>query len=614
MHSRPATHSLPRQLLVRIVVLFTLVIGALIEPVQPARADVGTNWTGSYFNNINLAGAPVLTRIDPAIVFNWGPNSPAPGIGNANWSARWQTVQYFTAGVYRFTVSVDDGVRVFIDGQLVIDQFTAGGARQFTANVQLTTGTHIIQVDYFQATGDASITVQWDFVPQQSSLWLAQYFNNPGLLGGPSLTRYESYINYYWGTGSPDFLITPDNFSVRWSSTQPFNAGTYRFTLAGDDGVRLFIDDILIIDQWRDQVITAYTIDVALSQGLHTLRVEYYERVNNAIVRFSYEPAVGTPGLPPPTTSGWYAEYFYNRGLLGSPAFVRTEGTSGINANFIAQPPIPGFPRNDFSVRYTRQVCVPGRPYTFWLAVDDGVRFYIDQTLVVDSWSDKALTVIRQPVDLTVGCHNFRVEYYQLVGDARLILTWEPPDGQLPPQPWVNPLGQTPPPVVQPPVGGVTLRVVTGQLNVRSGPGVAYNVLTRVSSGTILAALSRTSDYSFVKVRAPNGVVGWISASSVYVTTVTGNLIQLPVESIGVPPPTTGTVQGKATTSLRVRVGPGTTFTQLGTLPQDQIVEVIGRNANVSWLQVRYSGTTGWVASRYFQITSGTAASLPVTG
>ena len=52
----------------------------------PVHADTGSNWTGAYFNNQTLSGSPVFNRIDPALVFNWGPYGPGPGIGGEHWS------------------------------------------------------------------------------------------------------------------------------------------------------------------------------------------------------------------------------------------------------------------------------------------------------------------------------------------------------------------------------------------------------------------------------------------------------------------------------------------------------------------------------------------------
>src|SRR5258708_12196958 len=99
---------------------FAIIAGLLVfEPPRTAQADTGTNWTGEYFNNPNLQGSPVFTRIDPAVVFNWGTLSPGPGIGSTNWSARWTTVQYLNAGTYRFTITPDHALPPHIAGQTI---------------------------------------------------------------------------------------------------------------------------------------------------------------------------------------------------------------------------------------------------------------------------------------------------------------------------------------------------------------------------------------------------------------------------------------------------------------------------------------------------------------
>src|SRR5690349_1732538 len=177
---------------------------AAVETPRRASADVGFNWTGAYYGNPDLAGTPVFTRIDPALVFNWGPNSPGPGIGSANWSARWTTIQYLNAGTYRFSITADDGVRAYIDGQIILDAWRDQAATTFQVNVQVVAGNHSIQVDYYQGTGDSRLSVSWDYLIAQSTAWQAQYFNNPNLQGGPTITRYETTINYFWGGGSPD--------------------------------------------------------------------------------------------------------------------------------------------------------------------------------------------------------------------------------------------------------------------------------------------------------------------------------------------------------------------------------------------------------------------------
>lgn len=594
------TNRLTRAMMVLLSITVVIAFGW-----QPARADTGQNWTGTYFNNRDLQGLPVFTRIDQAVVFNWGPNSPGPGIGSQNWSARWITIQFLNAGRYRFTVTSDDGVRLWINGQNVLDAWREQAPTTYSAVVQVTTGNHAIQVDYFQGLGDARIAVSWDPEYTVSSAWTAQYYNNPDLLGAPVITRYESRIDYFWGNSSPDPAIIPDNFSARWAITQQFNAGVYRFTLAGDDGIRLFIDDLLVINQWRDQALTAYSIDVSLSAGLHTMRVEYYDRVAGAAVRLTYEPAVGPPPYGGNTSTQWYGEYYANPSLAGVPTFVRFDGTSGIRFDWSRAAPAPAFPRENFSARWTRQVCVPGRPYTFYITADDGVRFYIDVTLVLDAWRLQDRTTFRVPVDLTAGCHTFRVEYFQASGNSVMDLTWDPPDAQNPPQ-YVG--GPPPSPT------GVTAIVNTSALNLRSGPGVGFDILARLTRNTPLTLSARTVDSTWVRVTTPNAVTGWVSRSFIRLTS--GNINTLPAISAG-PPPGPGQptgVRARVLTTLRVRVGPGVQFAQLGTLSWGVIVDVVGRNADSSWVQVRFGSVLGWVYSPYLQIVSGSLLNVPVTG
>src|SRR5260221_13635576 len=106
------------------------------------------------------------------------------------------TEKYQIGATYRFPISADDGVRVYIDGQTILDAWHDQAATTYTINVQVVAGNHAIQVDYFQDTGGASLSVWWDYILSTSTAWTAQYYNNPNLQGAPVLTRYEGSINY----------------------------------------------------------------------------------------------------------------------------------------------------------------------------------------------------------------------------------------------------------------------------------------------------------------------------------------------------------------------------------------------------------------------------------
>src|SRR5207237_6763807 len=77
---------------------------------------------GQYFNNSDFT-APVLTRTDQNINFNWGTGSPAPGIDPDTFSVRWiGKISVPTTGRYTFYTTTDDGVRLWVNNQLLIDQ------------------------------------------------------------------------------------------------------------------------------------------------------------------------------------------------------------------------------------------------------------------------------------------------------------------------------------------------------------------------------------------------------------------------------------------------------------------------------------------------------------
>ena len=124
------------------------------------------------------------------------------------------------------------------------------------------------------------------------SLWRGEYFNNQTLSGAPVLVRNEPEIDFQWGTDSPDpRVLNADHFSVRWTNRSYFAAGVYRFTVLTDDGVRLWLDDQLLIDQWQDNRASTFSTDAFVAEGEHHVRVEYYENTLGAQIRVVWEAA-----------------------------------------------------------------------------------------------------------------------------------------------------------------------------------------------------------------------------------------------------------------------------------------------------------------------------------
>lgn len=126
------------------------------------------DWNASYYNNVNLDGIAVLTRVDHGINFDWGTGSPGSGVNADNFSARWKaTVNFATAGRWRFKVGVDDGARMWIDVTQIINEWhgSATGYAEYEFDVySLTAGNHDLTVEYFEVSGNARINVSWQLI------------------------------------------------------------------------------------------------------------------------------------------------------------------------------------------------------------------------------------------------------------------------------------------------------------------------------------------------------------------------------------------------------------------------------------------------------------------
>jgi hypothetical protein len=80
-----------------------------------------------------------------------------------------------------------------------------------------------------------------------------------------------------------------DRFSVRWTGQRYFHAGAYRFGLFVDDGVRLWVDGELLVDEWQPARAEYHSTVVYLDTGYHDVVVEYFEDAGEAEIRFWWE-------------------------------------------------------------------------------------------------------------------------------------------------------------------------------------------------------------------------------------------------------------------------------------------------------------------------------------
>jgi len=246
-----------------------------------------TDWRGEYYNNRDLSGAPVLVRTDAAVHFDWGAGAPAAGMAVDNFSVRWRRDLNLAAGTYRFYAYTDDGVRLWVDGVLIIDQWV-DGLTTHTADVVLADGIHNLRMEYYEHAGNALAQLAWERLGSFPD-WKGEYFDNPSLAGLPVLVRNDVGVSFDWGPDSPGPGVPADNFSARWTRSLKFEEGVYPFRVVVDDGARLWVDDELVIDGWRTGEPKGYTEEVWLDDGTHRLRLEYFDFRYDAQVHLSWE-------------------------------------------------------------------------------------------------------------------------------------------------------------------------------------------------------------------------------------------------------------------------------------------------------------------------------------
>ena len=122
---------------------------------------------GVYFDNVDFTGASV-TRVDPTVNFDWAKGSPATGIAPDTFSIRWTgDVQARFSETYTFIVRADDGIRLWVNGVLVIDNWTTRGRPENRGTIALQAGQkYPLVMEYFESTGQASVRLSWSSASQ----------------------------------------------------------------------------------------------------------------------------------------------------------------------------------------------------------------------------------------------------------------------------------------------------------------------------------------------------------------------------------------------------------------------------------------------------------------
>ncbi len=238
-----------------------LVIGTLLVPQSTKAQTFGSNWSAVYYPSQSFSGSPTVSRVESAINFNYGAGSPDPIIPADNFSARFTGTQTFTAGTYTFTLTRDDGARVYLDSQLILNH-TEGGVGTFQTTISVAAGAHNIVVEFIEASGNAQISFSWQQVGSSIG----------GGAGGGTITYGQTVTGTITSGGTNTWTFTGNAGDV---ITIAVNAGSPptldpTVTLNGPSGNQLAFNDDITDNVNLNSLISNFTLPQA---GTYTIIV-----------------------------------------------------------------------------------------------------------------------------------------------------------------------------------------------------------------------------------------------------------------------------------------------------------------------------------------------------
>src|SRR5262249_11860073 len=123
---------------------------------------IGDGINAKYWDNADFTGT-TKSRTDPQINFIWSKDAPISGIGADSFSVRWTGfIVAPTSETYTFFTNTDDGVKLWVNNQLIIDHFSSTGLQEYSGKIALTAGTkYAIKMEYKDVSGFAQSQLSW---------------------------------------------------------------------------------------------------------------------------------------------------------------------------------------------------------------------------------------------------------------------------------------------------------------------------------------------------------------------------------------------------------------------------------------------------------------------
>ncbi|MCY3019265.1 MAG: PA14 domain-containing protein [Planctomycetota bacterium] len=441
------------------------------EPDAAAKKEPGGREWGGFRGEYYMGeGLETLnaTQEDQTINFKWPGGVPKGYAPRTGFSARWSGfVEPPQDGEYVFDVTSCAGSRLYLDTFILFDSWSGKGNTGKSLPVVLQKGKKYALRFELRNRGEDSPAVaclKWGLVGEPTQFvcadppeagdmgvpvghlqggWQAEY----GKVGveEPLVTRKELAIAWDWGGASPSPAVPVDKFWGRWTGlVVPPETSEYVFHVVWDEGVRLYINDMLLLDYMNLGPGKADSPPLQLEKGKsYLVRLEYLEWNEYASCALRWSCKAFTPtlvravGVGEPTgvlpNVGFLAEY----GHSGTQTIVSRREIL-VNWNWKSGSPSPAINADKFWANYSGWITPPADgEYTFLLDYDDGARLFLDDVYLFDCGArgntGEAVATL-PPLLLKGGKHYaLKLNYWENNEYARMRLLWRSKD--IPKQP-----------------------------------------------------------------------------------------------------------------------------------------------------------------------------------
>jgi len=383
-------------------------------------SGTGVGLWGQYYqyppSNINWSNLKVA-RLDATINFDWVGGSPDPILLSDLFSVRWTgKVKAFYTEAYTFYTASDAGVRLWVDNQLLIENWTAHTATEDSSTIALAAGQkYDIKIEYYEDTGLASMKLYWSsaHTPKEIVPTSALFSN-----AVPAVT-----VPDYYSVAANTVLTVPAETGVLVNDADP--AG---YSLTATPCRRASHGSVTV----RTDGGFTYTPTLGYT-GNDTFSYWAYNGLVKSAETMVYV-LVDTAPVVTGMAVNWDSEAeglgatYYQYGAGGvdwaNPVLTRRDAT--IDFDWGTGSPAPLLAADKFAVRWmARLQSNYSETYTFYAYSDEGARVWIDDKLVIDQWTAHTAAEKSGTIALSTGqLYTVRVEYYEDSGPATMKLSW----------------------------------------------------------------------------------------------------------------------------------------------------------------------------------------------